>query len=401
MSDGMGKMLVVGLISGTSADGIDAALCEIDGAPPHVQARIIAGATYPYEPTLRNRVLTSYDPEISRVDELCRLNAELGEAFAEAALTIIEVAGLDASEVDLISSHGQTFWHDVSADGSVHSTLQFGEPAIIAERTGITTVSDLRSRDVAVGGQGAPLAGYVDWLLLRHPEWGRAIQNIGGIGNVTFLPPLSDEASEPLAFDTGPGNALIDDVLRLATDGETPFDASGDIARRGNVRRDWLQRLLQHPYYERRPPKTTGRELFGATMAAELLEEGQSLGVSLDDTIATLTALTAESIADSYRRFAPFEVNEVILGGGGRHNVTLVDSLRDLLAPTNVLTQEDIGQNSDYKESLLCAVIGHETWHARRGSHPSITGAARSVVLGQITPGANYGSLIQATWCAS
>jgi anhydro-N-acetylmuramic acid kinase len=391
-------MLIIGLISGTSADGVDAALCEITGAPPHLDARIVAGKTYPYEPALRERVLNSYDPELSRIDDLCRLNADLGEAFAAAALAIVNEAGLSPDDIDLITSHGQTLWHEVLPDGSVHSTIQLGEGAVIAERTGITTINDLRMRDIAAGGQGAPLAGYVDWLLQRHPTKMRAVQNIGGIGNVTFLPPLSDETSQPIAFDTGPGNSLIDDILRIATDGELAYDKDGDIAARGSVDFAWLDALAVHPYYERTPPKTTGRELFGAIMAEEIWQRGQERGLSLDDIVATVTALTAESIADAYRRFAPRPIDEVILGGGGRHNATMVAMLRDLVEPAVVLTQEDLGQNSDYKEALLCAVVGHETWHVRPGAHPSITGASRGVVLGQITPGNNYARLIEQTW---
>ncbi len=392
-------MRIIGLISGTSADGIDAALCEIDGAPPTVSARIVAGNTYAYAPELRARVLTSYEPARSSVDELCRVNVEVGEAFARAALDIIASAGLQPGDIDLIASHGQTVWHEVRADGSVHSTLQLGTAAVIAERTGITTVNELRSRDIAAGGQGAPLAGYVDWLLLRHPTKARAVQKIGGIGNVTFLPPITDMTSEPMAFDTGPGNALIDDVLRLSTGGQQTYDADGALARQGTVDVAWVQELLAHPYYARQPPKTTGRELFGSAMAAELLAEGETRGLALPDIVATLTSLTAHSIADAYQQFAPYPIEEAILGGGGRHNATLVAMLREQLAPAEVLTQEDIGQNSDYKEALLCAVIGLETWHARAGVHPAITGARHPVVLGQITPGENYVALIKRTWC--
>ncbi len=392
-------MRVIGLISGTSADGIDTALCEIEGAPSSLSARIVAGETFPYPAGLRARILTSYEPARSSTDELCRLNAEIGEAFAEAALRIIETAGLAPGDIDLLVSHGQTVWHDVLPDGSVHSTIQLGEGAMLAERTGITTINDLRNRDISAGGQGAPLAGYVDWLLLRHPSKGRAVQNLGGIGNVSFLPPLSDTTTQPMAFDTGPSNALIDDVLRLSTDGRQTFDVDGALARQGTVDREWLQELLAHPYYQRQPPKTTGRELFGSAMAAELLSVGTARGRSLADIVATMTALTAYSVADAYQRFAPFQIDEVILGGGGRHNPVLVETLQELLAPAKVLTQEDIGENSDYKEALLCAVVGYETWHARPGVHPAITGARHPVVLGQITPGDNFVSLIRSTWC--
>ncbi len=392
-------MRVIGLISGTSADGIDAAVCEIEGAPPSLRARIVAGNTYPYPSELRVRVLATYEPARGRTDELCRLNFEVGEVFAQAVEQIVQQAGLHLDDIDLVASHGQTIWHDVQPDGSVHSDTQLGEGAVIAERTGITTINDLRNRDIAVGGQGAPLAGYVDWLLLRDPVKGRAVQNLGGIGNVTFLPPLSNTTTEPIAFDTGPSNALMDDALRLATGGRQTYDVDGALARAGTVDTEWLDRILAHPYYERQPPKTTGRELFGAVMAAELLAEGTARGLTLADIVATLTALTARSIADAYRRFAPFAIDEVILGGGGRHNPALVELLRELLTPAVVLTQEDIGENSDYKEALLCAVIGYETWHARPGAHPSVTGARHPVVLGQITPGANYVDLIRRTWC--
>jgi len=210
---------------------------------------------------------------------------------------------------------------------------------------------------------------------------------------------LSDETFAPIAFDTGPSNALIDDVLRLETEGRQTYDKDGVLARQGTVDAGWLQMLLAHPYYQRQPPKTTGRELFGSLMARELLIEGKERGLPLVDIVATLTALTGHSIAGAYRDFAPFPIDEVILGGGGRHNPALVAMMRELLAPAVVLTQEDIGQNSDYKEALLCAVIGHETWHARPGAHPSVTGASHPVVLGQITPGNNYVDLIRRTWC--
>ena len=394
-------MLVVGLISGTSADGIDAVVCDIQDAPPHLSVNIVTGKTYPYPPKLRTRILKSYNPEDSSTDEICKLNFEIGNVFAAAAQEIIKVSGLDAASVELISSHGQTVWHEVNANGQVHSTLQLGEAAVIVQQSGITTISSLRARDVAAGGQGAPLAGYVDWLLLRHPEKWRAAQNIGGIGNVTFLPPLSTDEFDPLSFDTGPGNALIDDILRLSTDGQKTYDADGELARQGTVQADWLQTLMTHPYYERQPPKTTGRELFGAAMAVDLLAEGQARHLSLEDIIATLTALSAHSIMDAIERFAPHSMDEVIIGGGGRHNTTMMNLLRDLIKPAQLLTQEDIGYSSDYKEAMLCAVIGYESWHARTGNHPTITGAASPVIMGQITPGDNYVDLLKKTWLSA
>src|SRR5690606_35663874 len=271
-------MLIVGLMSGTSADGIDAALCEITGEPPNLSARIIHAIAYPYPDGFQARILAASQPDTGRVDELCKLNFALGELFADAALRVIAESGKQPHEIDLIGSHGQTVWHNVEPDGKVSATLQLTEAAVLAERTGITTISNFRPRDVAAGGQGAPLTSYVDWLLLRHPTRWRAVQNIGGIGNVTFLPPLSDTTSKPLAFDTGPGNALIDSNMVQLYGGAEAFDRDAALAQRGRLDEDWLQELLAHPYYQIKPPKTTGRELFSKTMAAELIEEGKRRG---------------------------------------------------------------------------------------------------------------------------
>lgn len=392
-------MIIIGLISGTSADAIDAAVCEINGAPPSIEARILHAVTYPYPDGFQQRILDAYQPHSSRVDTICQLHVDLGEQFALAARQALADAGLAPHDIDLIGSHGQTVWHMIAPDGHATSTLQLTEAAIIAERTGITTINNFRPRDIAAGGQGAPLTSYTDWLLLRHPTLWRAVQNIGGIGNVTFLPPLADTTSPPLAFDTGPGNALIDSAMALVTNGQQTFDHDGRMAAAGTIDEDWLETLLQHPYYERRPPKTTGRELFSPGMAQELLAEGHDRGLGDADIIATLTALTAASIADAYRRFAPAPVGEIVLGGGGTRNPTLVRLLRRALDPTPVLTHEDIGWDSDNKEALTFALLAHETWHARPGMNPALTGADHPVILGQITPGENYPSLVRRTWC--
>ncbi len=392
-------MKIIGLMSGTSADGVDAALCEIDGAPPQISAKIVDGITLPYPPELRQRVLDVMTIDTSTIDELTEVNMAVSNQFAVGALAIIERVGLTVADVDLIGSAGQTVWHQVSAAGEVTSTLQLTEPSIIAERTGITTIGNFRQRDVAAGGQGAPLTSYADWLLLRHPTQWRAVQNIGGIGNVTFLPPLNDSKSQPLAFDTGPGNALLDVTAATLTDGARQFDDGGAMAKGGRVDEDWLYNLLQHPYYGRKPPKTTGRELFSRAMAADLLAEGRDRKLDESSIMATLTALTATSIADSYQRFAPAPVAEVILGGGGQRNPVLMGLLRDLLAPAEVISHEDLGIDSKNKEALVFALIAHETWHNRPGNHPALTGARQATVLGEIAPGANYESLIRATWC--
>ena len=386
-------MLIIGLMSGTSGDGIDAALCEISGAPPKLDARILHAMTRPYTPDFRQRILAACWPESSGVDALCRLNTDLGEAFAALALDLIAAAGKTPEDIDLIASHGQTVWHQVEPDGHVSSTLQIGEGAIIAERTGITTINNLRARDVAAGGQGAPLVSYADWLLLRHPAAWRAVQNIGGIGNVTFLPPLSDSASLPIAFDTGPGNVLMDAAIAYLTDGAESFDRDGKLGARGTVDEAWLAELLQHPYYSRRPPKTTGRELFSSAMGQQLVVAGRARGLDDAAILASLTALTARSIADAYRRFAPAPIGEVLIAGGGSRNPTLMGMLQTLLAPAPVQSHEAIGLDSDFKEALIFALLAHETWHNRPGNLPSLTGARHPVIMGQITPGRNFPTL--------
>ena len=388
-------MKIIGLMSGTSADAIDAAVCEISGTPPLLTADIAHAITFPYPDGFQQRILDACAG--GQVDELCAINFGLGELFAAAALRAIEESGFTPAQIDVIGSHGQTFWHAVEPDGKVSATLQLAEPAVIAERTGITTISNFRTRDVAVGGQGAPLTGYADWLLLRHPTHWRAVQNIGGIGNVTFLPPLSDSKSLPTAFDTGPGNALMDSAMLLLTQGQQAYDRDGLWAREGSLDEDWLQTLLLHPYYDIKPPKTTGRELFSARMAAELVTEGRARGLNDAGIIATLTALTAQSIADAYERFAPARLDEVILSGGGRSNPVLMELLQALI-PARVLPSDAIGVDGDNKEALVFALLAHETWHARAGNLPSLTGASRAVILGDITPGDNYVDLIRRTW---
>lgn len=386
-------MRVVGVMSGTSADGIDVALCEIEGAPPRISARIVDAMTIPYQAE-RQRILEACQPTTSNVESLCLLNADLGEWISEAVLRLLQRAN---SPADLIGSHGQTVWHAVQPDGHVAATLQLGEASVIAERTGITTISNFRARDVAAGGQGAPLTGYVDWLLLRHETHWRAVQNIGGMGNVSFLPPLTVEA-EPLVFDTGPGNALIDIAVSRLTEGRMTYDRDGEIAQYGEIDDDWLETLLEHSYFERLPPKTTGRELFGTAFAEQLYDEGLARGLMGRDIVATLTALTARSITNAYQRFAPAPIGEVILGGGGRHNPTLISMMQHQLKEIPIRSHEDIGIDSDQKEALVFAILAYETWHNRPGSLPVQTGARQPVVLGQITPGDNYADLIRQTW---
>ena len=387
-------MRIVGLISGTSADGIEAAVVEINGAPPELKWRLLKHLHIDHSKTLRDEILACFRPETGSVDRLCALNFAIGEAFASAALSAIESAGLKPPQIDLIGSHGQSLWH--IPDGPNASTLQLGEPAVIAERTGITTISNFRTRDMAAGGQGAPLVPLLDVLLLSHPTLTRAAQNIGGIGNVTYLPPttLPCDAGEgrgggAFALDTGPGNMLIDYAARRATDGAWTFDRDGTLAAQGRVDDTLLAELMTEPFLAQKPPKTTGPELFGAQYGAPVWDRAKSRGLRNEDIVATMTAFTAHSIARAYRDFLPTWPDEVIVSGGGALNPVLMQMLRDLLAPVRVLSSDDFGLPTEAKEAIAFAVLAYETWYSRPGNVPAATGARHPVILGNITT-ANY-----------
>ena len=387
-------MIVLGMISGTSVDGIDAAIVDISGAPPELRARLVSFTYLPWSDAQRAQIFAMFNPATSPVDQLCRMNFAIGEWFALAALQAIEEAGLTPEQVALIGSHGQTAYHCMDAQSPVKSTLQVGEPAVIAERTGLTTVADFRVADVAAGGQGAPLVSYIDWLLYRLPGKVRAVQNIGGIGNVTYLP-AGAAPDQTLSFDTGPGNMMIDYAAQQASNGALRCDQDGRLAARGTVSRVLLDELMRHPYLAQALPKTAGREQFGVFHAREIWEKGLSQGLREMDIVATLTAFTAESIADSYRRFLPARPDEVILGGGGANNPTLVAMLRQALMPAQVLRQEDLGFSSDAKEAAAFAILAYESLHGRPGNLPSCTFAGHPAVLGKIVPGKNFLKLLQ------
>jgi anhydro-N-acetylmuramic acid kinase len=392
-------MWIVGLMSGTSADGIDAAVVEIEGRPPTaggdgLRLTLRQHIHVSYNSALREDIFACFQPETGSVDRLCRVNFAIGEAFAAVALAVIKVAGLTPGAVDLIGSHGQTVWHIPPADDSGGATLQLGAGGVIAERTGITTVSDFRTRDMAAGGHGAPLVSYVDWLLFGHETKPRAAQNIGGIANVTYLPPGRHASAGSFAFDTGPGNMLIDYAAKRATDGEWSYDHEGQLAAVGRVDHELLAAWMKHPYFVGQPPKTTGRELFGSQFGAQLWAEAKSRGLADADVVATITALTAASIADAYRRFLP-PLASVIVSGGGAENPTLMAMLREELSPIDAVPTDALGIPADAKEAVAFAVLAHETWHDRPGTLASCTGAEHATVLGSITPGANYGALLR------
>ena len=382
-------MNVVGLMSGTSADGIDAVVVSLRGAPPRLEWKLLAHASMPFATALRERIFAAFRPETGTVDRLCRLNFDLGVTFADAARAAIAAAHLTPEDIALIGSHGQTIWHEPPTADQPGATLQIGSSAVIAERTGITTISNLRARDVAAGGHGAPLVSFLDWLFFRHPTRTRAIQNIGGIGNVTFLPPLTS-SRDAIAFDTGPGNMLIDYCATRASAGAQSYDRAGAMAARGRVSQPLLDELMAYPYFRLPPPKTTGRELFGAQFGAQLWERGRRMNLSAADLVATATAFTAESIARAYRDFAPAPIDEVYLAGGGALNPTLVAMIRARLSPAAIHQHDELGLPASAKEAVLFAVLAYETYHGRTGNLPSCTGARRAVIMGDITPGRNF-----------
>ena len=380
---GKGKKKVVGLMSGTSADGVDAALVEIEGCGLHTSFRLIEFITHPFPEDVKSRVFQLFSPSSCSVEDVCEMNFVLGRIFADAALAVIQRAGLKTSEVDLIGSHGQTICHLPNAQ--VPSTLQIGEPAVIAHDTGIVTVGDFRVADVAAGGQGAPLVPYVDFLLLSHNEKSRAIQNIGGISNVTVLP-AGGSREDILAFDTGPGNMMMDETMRIITNGQKNFDHDGEMASKGTPNHDLLQKLLSHPFIRRQPPKTTGREEFGAHFVRETVSDACRMGISDVDLMATVTAYTGACIHRNYRLFIlpKYQISEILVCGGGLRNLTLMKFLRERFHSIPVKSVEDFGLMSDAKEAIAFAILANETIHGNPGNVPSATGADHPAVLGKI-----------------
>jgi len=380
--------LVVGLMSGTSADGIDAVVCRISGTGRRLRFKLLANHQLKFTRRLRERVL--HAGLHGTVAEICELNFVLGEQFSRAALTVIRKAGLRPQQIKAIGSHGQTVHHLPNA--RTPATLQIGEPAVIAERTGVTTVADFRGRDMAAGGQGAPLVPYVDWAVFSSPTRPRILQNIGGIANLTFLSPGAG-LSDVRAFDTGPGNMVMDAAIAALSHGRLGYDQGGKWAARGRVDERLLKAWLAHPYFKRVPPKTTGREEFGERFGHRVLTDARRRRLNPFDVLATLTALTAESIAQAYQRFVFSKLNkaeiaktEVVLGGGGAKNPVLCAMLAGRIAPARLVRIEDFGMTSETKEAICFAILAHETLLGVPTNVPSVTGARRAVVLGKILP---------------
>jgi anhydro-N-acetylmuramic acid kinase len=383
-----GSNLIVGLMSGTSADGIDAVVAKIDQLNGKLRAQVLTHLHRRFSLALRQRILRICLH--GSVAEICELNFLLGERFAEAALAVIRTANLQPRQITAIGSHGQTIHHLPNA--STPSTLQIGEPAVIAERTGITTIADFRVRDMAAGGQGAPLVPFADWALFTDSLRPRIVQNIGGIGNLTFLPARA-KLEQVVAFDTGPGNMVLDSVVSAMSHGRESYDRDGQWAARGKVSEKLLAEMMSHPFLKKRPPKTTGREEFGESFVQKILSSARRMGLRAEDIVATTTAFTASSIAEAYRSFIFPKLNQVqlnklqvILGGGGAKNPALKRMLEERVAHVAFLTHEDFGVANSAKEALAFAILAHETLAGRPGNVPSATGARKAVVLGKIVP---------------
>ncbi|WP_433941496.1 anhydro-N-acetylmuramic acid kinase [Paenibacillus lautus] len=382
-------VIVVGLMSGTSLDGIDAAIVRIQGSGLDASVELLHYYSKPYKPELRQRLRDLCSEENSNSAVVCSMNAYLGHQFGAAVLEAVADAGMRIDEVDLVSSHGQTIWHQpVPEQGdpySVASTLQIGDISVIAKHTGKLTVGDFRPADMAVGGQGAPFAPYGDLILFRHPERGRLLQNIGGIGNCTALPAGADP-SDVLAFDTGPGNMIMDAVAHMLTEGRLSYDEGGIWAARGNPDQVLLREMMAHPYFQAEPPKSTGRELFGHNYAVSFLEQARLRSLSDEDTMATATAFTAHSIADSYVNYVfPYHrMDEVIVTGGGAHNKTLLLMLGELLPEQKVMTSKALGFDDDAKEAVIFALLGNDFMLGVPNNLPAATGARRPTVMGKL-----------------
>ncbi|NMO97937.1 anhydro-N-acetylmuramic acid kinase [Paenibacillus lemnae] len=381
--------VVIGLMSGTSLDGIDAAVVQITSHGMDLESKLLHFETAPYTPDLREALKKLCSQDHSSSAAVCGMNAYLGEHFAAAAQKAAEGAGLKLEDIDLISSHGQTIWHIPERSAQdfflIPSTLQIGDLSVIAKHTGRMTVGDFRPADMAVGGQGAPLVPFGDLMLFRHPEKGRLLQNIGGIGNCTAIP-AGNTSGELLAFDTGPGNMIIDEMVQVLSGGKLSYDDGGVWAAQGNVHEGLVQDLMAHRYFQMAPPKSTGRELFGKSYAAAFMEQASHRGLSDADMIATATAFTACSIEASLRHhvFPVMHIDEVILSGGGARNHELCRMLQERLPEQKIMTSKALGIDEDAKEAAIFALLGYACLQGIPNNIPAATGAKTSTVMGKI-----------------
>ena len=381
------ERLVVGLSSGTSADGVDAALVRISGQSEKPRAEVLNHDTYPYPVSVRKAILGLSAGE-GRTPDICRLGYLLGGLFADACLALVKASSLEPGNVDAIGSHGQTVCHlppsGELAENPTGCTLQLGEPAVIAERTGAIVVSDFRSADMAAGGEGAPLAPCLDHMLFGGESICRGFLNIGGIANLTVLPSNGDWKTV-MGFDTGPGNMVVDHIAGKLFAAEC--DDDGRLSGGGRPSQGFVETLLKHEFFSKAPPKSAGREIFGGQYSEQVIRLAEGGGMKKEDLLATAVMLTARSVHRAYEDFVEenCRIEELYVSGGGVRNRTLIALLKDLFAPVPVHTTDELGVPSDAKEALLFAVLANQAIIGVPSSLPQVTGAARRVVLGKIT----------------
>ncbi len=370
---------VIGLMSGTSVDGIDAALVNISGLELDLQVELLATQTYPYRPQLRSQILKLCAGESVSLQNLAQIDDAIAQSFAQAALQI----QADREPAHLIGSHGQTVYHRPPQAGTLGYTLQLGRGEAIAQTTRIPTVSNFRVADIAAGGQGAPLVSRIDACLLSHPNESRCVQNIGGIGNLTYLPAINSLIGQGVkGWDTGPGNVLIDLAVQHFSGGQQQYDQDGAWAATGTPCQSLVEHWLQQNFFQQPPPKSTGRELFGSEYFANCLRQCE--GLSAADILATLTELTAASIVLNYQRYLPQLPDRVLLCGGGACNPYLKQRLASLLAPIPVGVTDEVGLSGNAKEAIAFAVLAHWRCQQIPGNLPAVTGAKQEVLLGMI-----------------
>ena len=414
--------LVLGMMSGTSADGIDSALVKISGAPPNLKIHLLNHTHQSFPPQVRKEILRVAEQNPFTPGEFSQLHARLGHIYAEAALAACKKFRISPKKIDLIGNHGQTIFHQgpspsrsplTTRHSPLPSTLQLGDGSLIANLTGVTTVSDFRPADMALGGQGAPLVPFADYALYRHPKLGRVSLNIGGIANITVIP-ANAKPSDVFAFDTGPGNMLIDALVQHCTLGRRRYDQNAARARQGHLNLRLLETLLRDPYFKLAPPKSTGREYFGGAYVKKLLALAGRHHVKPNDLLHTVTVFTAASIAEALHRFVlpKHKIQQLIVSGGGSQNPLIMSQLTALLSssvgaqhaapdpgkastssplrrfsPIEVLPSTNFGVAADAKEALAFAILAYETFHHRPSNVPTATGARGPAILGKISHG--------------
>lgn len=390
MADSIGERHLVGLMSGTSTDGVDAALVKVVGSGMDQKVELVHYVTHVFDEQMRDRIFAVYPPNLTLAEDISRLNFDLGEIYAQAVIDVVAGAGMQLDQIDGVGSRGLTVFHGPPelGEGRRGHRLEIGEAAVIAERTGISVVSDYGYRDQAAYGLGGTIGSYVDYLLFHDPEVGTAIQNIGGIGNVTSVTP-GEGPYTIISYDTGPGNVFIDYAAERATGGKQRYDVDGKLARAGKVDHDLVREFNEHSYIQKPPPKSTGREVFTTGMWEEILAKSLDRGLSDEDIVATMTAYTAESIRRSYELFVfpRGRHDRIVLRGGGAYNPVIKEMLDELFDPIPVLMHEEFGISADAREAVDWAIQAGESLLGRPNNLPNVTGAQRRIVFGKFTPG--------------